>query len=179
MNRTLYSTLMATLVMLAGGLPGARAATSQATVTLNATFTAPPCTLDIGGAASGTVSLGALQPGSNAGTPFSLNVTCSYDRPSSLYATISAGTQDATPGVVDMLNTGDVGNTGSPVKLTLSATDKPSGIVYGAGGATDGTRQFCSGTTSRTCTLTPTVVVNAGTLPGSLTAAIIFTIVNP
>lgn len=171
--------LVTALVLWSTATPQARAAGGpSATVNFTATFTPPPCTVDIDASTTGTVNLGALAPGSNPKAPFTLNITCTagYDRPSSLYATIGSGIQDTSPVAVQMVNSGGAG---TPVLLTLTSTDKPAGIEYGAGGATDGAKQFCAGTATRTCQFTPTAVVSPGTPAGDLSASVIFNVVNP
>lgn len=179
-RRLVYFTLPAALLLCATMLPGANAVSDTDTITVTASFTAPPCTVDIDGADSKTVSLGVLQLGTQVTTPFNLNITCSYNRISSVYAEVVTGVVNTTnPTLVNMVNDGDLGNTGSPVLLILSTADKPDGILYGIDGATDIMRQFCSGTGSRICTVIPATTVNIGTKPGNVAAAIRFTMVNP
>lgn len=177
--KRMYMLLTVTWLVGMTTMLGAKAAGGDsATVNFTATFTPPPCTVDIGGSTTGSVDLGALVSGSNIKSPFTLNVTCvtGFDRPSQIYATIGAGVQDTTATAIQMVNTG---GPGTPVLLTLTSADKPTGIVYGSSGATDGTRQFCSGAATRSCILTPTAVVNTGTPAGTLSASVVFTMVNP
>ncbi|WP_337263397.1 MULTISPECIES: hypothetical protein [unclassified Serratia (in: enterobacteria)] len=179
-SRRLPTVLLAAPMLYAAMIPTADAVSDTATVAVTATFTAPPCTVDIDGTDSKTVSLGVLHLGTQAIAPFNLNITCSYSRTSSVFAEVVTGVVNAaTPTAVNMVNDNDPGNTGSPVLLTLSTVDKPAGILYGIDGATDSARQFCSGEDSRICTVTPTTTVNIGTKPGNVAAAIRFTMVNP
>lgn len=179
-RRQVYITLPAVLLLCATMISGADAVSDTDTVTVTATFTAPPCTVDIDGTDSKTVSLGVLLQGTQVTAPFNLNITCSYTRLSSVYAEVVTGVVNTTnPTAVNMVNDGDTGNAGSPVLLNLSTADKPDGILYGIDGATDSMRQFCSGTDTRICTVTPITTVNVGTKSGNVAAAIRFTIVNP
>ncbi|MHA7848017.1 hypothetical protein [Serratia sp. D1N4] len=179
-SRWLYTALLAVTTLSTAMIESADASSDTTTVTVTATFAAPPCTVDIDGTDSKMIPLGVLHLGTQAITPFNLNITCSYTRTSSVYAeVVTGGVNTTTPTAVNMVNDGDPGNMGSPVLLTLSTADKPAGILYGIGGATDSAQQFCSGEDSRICTVTPTTIVNIGTKPGNVAAAIRFTMVNP
>lgn len=171
MHAKKHIALMAALLCTLWG-SGARAVTSSQTVTLTVNFTAPPCTVDINSGTNGMVDLGALPTGNSTRTPFNLTITCPYTRPSSLYATVQSGTVSGS--TVNMLN-GVEG--GGAVTLTLSAGG--TAIQYGSDGASNSAKQFCSGTTTRSCTITPITSVNSGVNGGIKTAVIIFTMVNP
>ncbi|MEG1224648.1 MAG: fimbrial protein, partial [Hafnia sp.] len=72
LNKAALLVFSSSLVLLMAWLPSARAATSSATVTLKATFTAPPCTLTV----PPTVHLGSLLNGTQSYNPVKIDINC-------------------------------------------------------------------------------------------------------
>lgn len=164
--------LSSTLMLLLAGTHPARAASSTATVTLKATFTAPPCSITT----PDQVFLGSMLPGSRSYLPFNISISCPSATSTALYAQIVQGVlTSGTPDRVDM--TGPAG-AGTPAQLWLTDAGGKTVMLDGSG-ATDSSRGFCAGTADRSCTLTPSVQVAADTPKGQTTATVRFSVMYP
>lgn len=131
------------------------------TVTLEATFTAPPCTLEV----PDTVYLGSITYGSKAYRPFTMTVNCQSASKAEIYAQ-TLGT--LVSGSTDTMEMGD-----SVTQFWLEEGGKKIALN---GETNDTTSGFCEGTTSRTCTLTPKTWVGASAKEGGRSAVIRFNI---
>lgn len=165
--------LSSTLMLLLAGTHPARAVSSTATVTLRATFTAPPCSITT----PDQVFLGAMLPGSRSYLPFNISISCPSATATALYAQIVQGA--LTSGAPDRVNmTSPAGSPGTPAQLWLTDADGKTVTLDGSG-ATDSTKGFCAGTADRSCTLTPSVQVAADTPKGQTTATVRFSVMYP
>ncbi|MFS9421797.1 fimbrial protein, partial [Citrobacter sp. C411] len=81
--------LISSLTLLVAGGHNVHAATNTATatVTLKATFTAPPCTLTV----PDQVFLGSITPGTKIYNPFSVEIACPTATNTVLYAQVVSG----------------------------------------------------------------------------------------
>ncbi|MDQ4429067.1 fimbrial protein [Yokenella regensburgei] len=166
--------LMSSLVLLMAGVNQALAATNTATVTvtLKATFTAPPCTLT----QPDQVFLGSILQGKQSYTPFSVEIACPTPTNTALYAEVVSGT--LTAGSTTRVNMTAPVNTGTPAQLWLTSPDGNPVTLDGSGNTTPASR-FCSGDASRSCVLTPYTQVAADTPRGETTATLRLSVAYP
>ena len=173
LNNQLFAGTGIGLLLMLTGIHSTYSATATASVTLKATFTAPPCTITT----PDQVPLGMMLPGSRGYLPFSITFSCTNSTSTFLYAQIVQGVLTAgTSDRVDM--SGPAGTPGTPAQLWLTDSDGKTVTLDGSG-ATDNTKGFCTGTTERTCRLTPSVQVAANTPKGLTTAIIRFSVAYP
>ncbi|MBC3378675.1 fimbrial protein [Serratia fonticola] len=171
-NNQLLLALSSSLLLLLAGTHPARAVSSTATVTLKATFTAPPCTI----ATPDQVFLGGMLPGSRSYLPFNISISCPSVTSTVLYAQIVQGV--LTSGSTDRVDmSGPAGSMGTPAQLWLTTEGKT--VTLDGSGATDSAKGFCAGTADRTCSLTPSVQVVADTPKGQTTATVRFSVMYP
>ncbi|EQA8868596.1 fimbrial protein [Citrobacter braakii] len=153
--------LLATLLTV----PSVQAVTlsDSVTITLEATFTEPPCEIDV----PPVVHLGSIHYGEKRYRPFALKVNCATASKAEIYAqttgTLVTGTTDT------MVMSGSDTRTnfwleenGTRIKLNGETNTTDSG--------------FCPGTESRTCTLTPGTLVSSGAREGERSAVIKFSV---
>lgn len=173
LNKPVFSGSVIGLLLIIAVAHNAHSATATASVKLKATFIAPPCTITT----PDRVPLGMMLPGSRSYLPFSITISCLSATPTFLYAQIVQGSLSAgTTDRVDM--NGPAGTTGTPAQLWLTDSDGKTVILDGSG-ASDNTKGFCTGTTDRTCRLTPSVQVAANTPKGLTTATVRFSVAYP
>ncbi|EAA7288980.1 fimbrial protein [Salmonella enterica subsp. enterica] len=172
LNKVALLALTSSLALLMAGLPSARGATATATVTLKATFTAPPCTLTV----PPTVFLGSILQGEKTYRPFSIDISCPSPVRTVVYAQ-QMGSSLVSGNAARMEMSGPAGASGTPAQFWLNAEGKD--ILLDGSGATDETRGFCDGTTNRACTLTPSTLVAPDTPRGQTTATIRFSVMYP
>lgn len=174
LNNQVLLTLGASLVLLLAGAHGARAVEAKATVTLKATFTAPPCTITT----PTEVFLGSMLPGERSYPAFRVGITCpaGTTTDTALYAepvgiNLTAGRADR----VDM--SGPAGSSGTPAQLWLA--EAGNAVDLGGTGSTDKTKRFCAGNTDRQCVLTPSTLVSGDTPRGETRATLRFSVAYP
>lgn len=131
------------------------------TITLEATFTAPPCTLTV----PDTVNLGSITYGDKRYQPFTMEVTCTATSKTEIYAQ-ALGT--LAGGSADTVEMGD--------SLTLLWLEEGGKKIVLNGDTDLTTSGFCKGDTSRTCTLTPNTRVDVNARTGARSAVIRFNI---
>ena len=172
LNKAALRVFSSSLVLLMAWLPSARAATSSATVTLKATFTAPPCTLTV----PPTVHLGSLLNGTQSYNPVKIDINCPIPTNTVIYGE-QIGSAMVGGNASRMEMTGPAGVTGTPAQFWLSTAGKEIDLT--GDGATDTTKGFCAGTDNRSCTLTPSTVVVPDTPRGQTTATVRFSVMYP
>lgn len=174
LNNHIVMALMSSLVLLMAGVNQAHAATNTATatVTLKATFTAPPCTLTV----PDQVFLGSITPGTKIYNPFSVEIACPTATNTVLYAQVVSGT--LTSGSTTRMDMTGPANTGTPAQLWLTSSEGKV-ITLDGSGSTDSTKGFCGGTSNRTCTLTPATLVAPDTPRGQTSATLRFSVAYP
>ncbi|MEG2398566.1 MAG: fimbrial protein [Citrobacter sp.] len=174
LNNHIVMALMSSLVLLMAGVNQAHAATNTATatVTLKATFTAPPCTLTV----PDQVFLGSILQGIKSYRPFSVEISCQMVTNTALYAEVVSGT--LTSGSTTRMDMTGPANTGTPAQLWLTAPDGNAVRLDGSGNTTP-TSRFCSGNTNRSCTLTPYTQVAADTPRGQTSATLRLSVAYP
>lgn len=155
-----------TLSLLLTIIPGVATAalTDTATITIDATFTAPQCTLDV----PANVNLGIIKPGTQKYNPIIMSIDCpSGSQRGGIYAQareLVSGSSDAAQ------MTGDV--TG---QLMLLDSGGAKISLVGISGT-----PFCDGTVTRECELTPqTLFGNQLTNGGKTSVVINFTLTQP
>lgn len=174
LNNQLLLALSSLVMLILAGTPPALAVSATATVTLKATFTAPPCTITV----PDQVFLGSMLPGEQSYAPFKVSVTCpgGSTATSALYAEVVSGS--LTSGRTDRVDmNGPAGSSGTPAQLWLTAEGKT--VALDGTGSTDDTKRFCTGTTDRQCSLIPSTLVSTGTPRGETTATIRVSVVYP
>lgn len=173
LNNQALLTLSASLLLLLAATHPARAVEATATVTLKATFTAPPCTITT----PTEVFLGAMLPGERSYPAFRVGITCpaGMTTDTALYvenvSSLTAGRTDR----VDM--SGPAGSTGTPAQLWLTAEGNP--VALDGSGSTDETKRFCAGNADRQCVLTPSTLVSADTPRGETRATVRVSVAYP
>lgn len=173
LNNQLFAGTGIGLLLMLTGIHSAYSATATASVTLKATFIAPPCTITT----PDQVPLGMMLSGSRSYLPFSIDISCPSATSTFMYVQIVQGALTAgTSDRVDM--SGPAGTPGTPAQLWLTDSDGKKVTLDGSG-ASDNTKGFCAGTTDRTCHLTPSVQVAANTPKGLTTATLRFSIAYP
>lgn len=153
------------LVLLTVAMPQVQSAPlyDSVTVTLEATFTAPPCDIDV----PAVVRLGSINYGEKRYRPVVLTVNCTSPAKSEIYAqtagSLVSGTTDTTAMMgADALATFWLEDNGMKIKLNGETNATDSG--------------FCAGTDSRTCTLIPATRVEASAKKGERSAVIKFNV---
>lgn len=148
---------------------------ATATVTLNITVVQPPCSISL----PATVSLGSILESVRSYPPFSIDISCTAGSTTvtSLFAEIVQGS--LTPGYADRIDmTGPAGSSGTAAQLWLTAPDGGRVVMDGSG-STEAGSQFCEGSSSRQCTLTPYTRTVADTPRGETTAVVRFSVAYP
>lgn len=175
LNKHAVMVLMSSLALLVTGGHRVHAADTyraSATVTLKATFMAPPCTLTV----PDTVFLGSILRGQQNYRPFSVEIACPTATETALYAEVVSGT--LTSGSTTRMDmTGPV-NTGTPAQLWLMAPDGNAVMLDGSGNDSLASR-FCGGNSNRSCSLTPYTQVAADTPRGQTTATLRISVAYP
>ncbi|EIK6281968.1 fimbrial protein [Salmonella enterica] len=172
LNKAILLVLAFCLALLAAGHPPVQAVTTTATVTINANFTAPPCTLTV----PPTVSLGSILPGTQSYRPFTVNIECPVPVSSVIYGQQMGST--TIPGnSTRMAMTGPAGSSGTPAEFWLNVEGKDIDLT--GDGATDAKLGFCAGTDKRSCTLTPSTLVVSDTPRGQTSATVRFSVMYP
>lgn len=173
LNKAVLLALSSSLVLLIAGLHPARAATTAtATVTLKATFTAPPCTLTV----PDTVYLGSLVNGTQNHNPVKIDISCPTPASAVIYGE-PVGSPLVAGSTTRMAMTGPPGSGGTPAAFWLSTEGKDVDLT--GAGATDKTLGFCAGTANRSCTVTPSTLVTPDTPRGQATATVRFSVMYP
>ncbi|KAB7714799.1 F18 fimbrial protein FedE [Plesiomonas shigelloides] len=150
----------------------AHAATeSSATLTINVTFVAPTCTIDV----PSTYNLGGLQLNqTKEHAPLMVKWSCEGADPvkTALTASVVTGTLDSTQDKVKML-----GEDGRENGTTLSLKEKSSGQKIKLTGSD--TDVFCSGNAvgDRSCELIPITETHIGDAPGQINSTLRFAVV--
>lgn len=137
------------------------ALSDSVTIMLEATFTAPPCTLEV----PDKVHLGSIPYGDKSYRPFTLTVNCTSASKAEIYAQ-TLGT--LVSGSTDTMEMGE-----SATRFWLEEGGKKIALNGDSNTTTSG---FCEGTSSRVCTLTPKTQVDASAPEGERSAIIRFNI---
>lgn len=166
----LIAGMAAGITSLLSNITPANAAISTDTVTLKATFTAPPCTLTV----PDQVFLGSILQGTKSYRPFSVEISCPATTNTALYAEAVSGSLAAA----DMMTMTGPGTPGQPANIWLTDPDGKKVVLDGSGKTTPGV-QFCSGNTNRSCVLTPYTQVFADTPRGQTSATLRFSVTYP
>lgn len=162
-----YSALFATCVFIGGAHA---ASESSAVLTINATFNAPTCVVDV----QPTYNLGVLKLGEMRDHPsFKVNWSCEGDVAvdTALSATLLKGNTGSSLSRIKM-----IGENNHENGTILYIKEESSGEIKFTGKESD---SFCaiSRVTSGGCDLTPVTIVNSGDTPGAVMAAIQFSVV--
>ncbi|EBP9818083.1 fimbrial protein [Salmonella enterica] len=173
LNKAVLLALTSSLVLLAAGhSPVHAASTATATVTIKAKFEVPPCTLTV----PPTVFLGSILPGTQNYRPFTIDIECPVPVSAVIYGQ-QMGSAMVSGSRTRMAMTAPAGS-GTPAAFWLSTEGKEIDLT--GNGALDATLGFCAGTTDkRSCTLTPSTLVEADTPRGQTMATVRFSVMYP
>ncbi|MBC6504717.1 hypothetical protein GW742_25300 [Citrobacter freundii] len=151
-------------------------------IPLTASFVAPPCRVSFDNSSdSKIIDLGNITYGERVHPPFSLSIECKYNRGSTMYAEVAAGSISLNGNDLINMNDADTGLK-TPVMLSLRENGQSKGVIFDTSSGVNQNVQFCEGDMSRTCILSPVTRVDSGDSVQAgtkLIAAIRFTIVNP
>lgn len=161
------------VLTISSGFSPVQAATATATLTMNANFSAPPCTVTV----PGNIFLGAILPGEKIYPSFTVDVNCTSATRAALYAEPASGEPLISGMTTRIEMSGPAGVAGTPAQFWLNTEGKEIDLT--GTGATDTARTFCEGTDSRGCTLTPATQVVMDTPKGQTTATIRIGIMYP
>ena len=173
-RRNTHKVIICVIATLATGWALFAQASDNASVIvpITASVKAGTCTLGV----PDQVLLGSITPGTKQYNPFNVEITCLTATNTELYAQVVSG--NLTAGTTDRVNMAGPVNTGTAAQLWLTS---PEGkvITLDGSGSTDSTKGFCSDAVSRTCTLTPSTLVDITTPRGQTIATIKFNIRYP
>ena len=174
LNKVVLLALSSSLTLLMAGLHPVQAATNTATatVTIKATFTAPPCTLTV----PATVFLGSLLNGTQSYSPVKIDISCPVPTNAVIYGQ-QVGSALVAGSRTQMAMTVPAGSSGTPAAFWLSAEGKEIDLT--GDGATDETLGFCAGADNRSCTVTPSTRVTPDTPRGQTSATVRFSVMYP
>lgn len=155
--------LLAGIAMVSS--PQAVIGANSVTLSINATFTEPTCTLDM----PDRVYLGSIRYGTTRYRPFTLTVNCLSASNTEIYA--QALGDLLRPSVTNIMRMNGPDN-----RAEFALEKSISQHIELNGDTNDTTSGFCAGTNSRTCTLTPKTYVPVGAEIGERSALIRFNI---